>query len=92
MAKHLLAAGALLSVAATPIVSSTAVAQPGACAAELSAFRALVDGDLKTGHVAKSVHAWMSAEIDRAAAACAGGRDAEALRMLDATKGRYGYR
>ena len=48
--------------------------------------------DLATGHVNKAVHARVSAEIDGAAAACAAGRDAEARRMIHATKLRHGYR
>jgi hypothetical protein len=42
--------------------------------------------------VNKAVHARVSAEIDQAAAACAGGRDAEAVRMINTTKARFGYR
>ena len=62
------------------------------CAGEVAQYRAVMANVLATGHVNKSVHARVSGEIDRAAASCAAGRDAEAVRMLDATKARYGYR
>jgi hypothetical protein len=43
------------------------------------------------GHVNRSVHARVVRELDRASAACAAGRDAEAQVMIRATKSRYGY-
>jgi hypothetical protein len=52
----------------------------------------MMANDLATGHVAKSVHTRVTAEIDRAAAVCAAGRGVEAARMIEATKARYGYR
>jgi hypothetical protein len=66
---------------------------PGSgCAGEVSRYRAVMDNDLATGHVAKAVHARITAEIDHAASACGAGRDAEAVRMIAATKARFGYR
>jgi hypothetical protein len=62
------------------------------CSAGVARYRAVMANDLATGHVNKAVHARISGEIDRAAASCAAGRDAEAVRMIDATKARYGYR
>ncbi len=61
------------------------------CSGEVARFRAVMDNDLATGHVARSVHGRVTGEIDRAAAACSAGRDAEAVRMIAATKARYGY-
>jgi len=55
-------------------------------------YRAVMDNDLATGHVAKAVHARITAEIDHAASACGAGRDTEAVRMIAATKARFGYR
>jgi hypothetical protein len=57
---------------------------------EVVRTRAVMDNDLATGHVNKTVHGRVVAEIDQAAAA--GGRDAEAVRMIAAAKARYGYR
>jgi hypothetical protein len=62
------------------------------CAGEVDRFRAIMTNDLAMGHVNVSVHGRVENEIDRAQAVCAAGRDAEAIRMIDATKGRYGYR
>ena len=67
-------------------------ASAGGCAGEIARYRAMMANDLATGHVAKSVHTRVTAEIDRAAAVCAAGRGVEAARMIEATKARYGYR
>ncbi len=64
----------------------------GGCASDVAGFRAVMDNDLATGHVARSVHERVVREIDSAAAACSAGRGAEASRMITATKARYGYR
>jgi hypothetical protein len=61
------------------------------CHGEVDRYRAVMDNDLAMGHVNQSVHARVAREIDQAAAACAAGRDAEAVRMINATKSRYGY-
>ena len=72
--------------------STFALPSGSGCAGEVQRYRAVMDNDLATGHVGKTVHAKVSAEIDEAASACAAGRDAEAVRMIAATKARYGYR
>jgi hypothetical protein len=64
---------------------------PG-CAGEVGRFRAVVENDVRIGHLNEAVHNSMSSEIGRAEAACAAGRDADAVRMIAATKERYGYR
>jgi hypothetical protein len=61
------------------------------CQGEVARYKAVMDNDLAMGHVNQSVHARVAREIDQAAAACAAGRDAEAQRMIRATKSRYGY-
>ena len=45
-----------------------------------------------TADLFRAVHARVTGEIDGAAAACSAGRDAEAVRMIAATKARCGYR
>jgi hypothetical protein len=79
--------------AAAPGVTPSGFAMPAGsgCAGEIGRYRAVVDNDLATGHVNRSVHGRIAAELDRASAACAAGRDAEAVRMVTATKSRYGY-
>jgi hypothetical protein len=63
----------------------------GGCSGEIGRFRAVIDSDNATGNVNASVYKRIAQEVDRAAAACASGRDAEALSALSATKRRYGY-
>src|SRR5829696_8850487 len=103
-----LAAAALVAAAAcsetsgptpAPAASVSGVTPPSfalptgsGCSGEVSRYRAVMDNDLATGHVAKAVHARVTAEIDQAASACGAGRDAEAVRMIAATKARFGYR
>jgi hypothetical protein len=61
------------------------------CSGEVTRFRAVMDNDLETGHVARSVYDQVVGEIDNAASACAAGRDGEAVRMINNTKNRFGY-
>ncbi|HEX8665968.1 MAG TPA: hypothetical protein VF744_18285 [Beijerinckiaceae bacterium] len=72
--------------------STFALPSGNGCAGEIQRYRAVMDNDLATGHVGKSVHAKVLSEVDEAATACAAGRDAEAVRMIAATKARHGYR
>jgi hypothetical protein len=102
----LAAAGLLVAAACTQTAAPPAPATPvsgvtpsgfalpagSGCAGEVSRYRAVMDNDLATGHVNKAVHGRVTAEIDQAAATCGAGRDAEAVRMIAATKSRYGYR
>lgn len=83
---------------ASPTAASTTVTPSGfrmpegaGCQGEVARYRAVMDNDLAMGHVNQSVHGRVSREIDQAAATCAAGRDAEAQRMIRATKSRYGY-
>jgi hypothetical protein len=50
-----------------------------------------MSNDLAMGHVGQSVYTRVDREIGQAEAACAAGRDAEAVRMINATKARHGY-
>lgn len=87
---------ALTLAACNSTGSPTAVAGLGApaatgCAGEVGRFQAVLDSDLGMGHVNKSVYDRASADLSRASAACSAGRDAEAVRMVAATKARFGY-
>lgn len=62
------------------------------CGGEIARYRAVMSNDLAMGHVGQSVYDRVEREIDQAEAACAAGRDAEAVRMINATKARHGYR
>lgn len=61
------------------------------CSGDVARFRAVMDNDLATGHVAKGVHERVTGEINQAAAACQAGQDGQARSMIAATKARYGY-
>jgi hypothetical protein len=68
-----------------------APAQGGGCAGEIARTRAIVDADIASGNAGKSVGTRFSADLDGAQSACSAGRDAEAVRMVQAAKSRYGY-
>jgi hypothetical protein len=61
------------------------------CKGEIDRYRAVMSNDLAMGHVNQSVYNRVDREIAQAEAACAAGRDAEAVRMVSATKARHGY-
>jgi hypothetical protein len=61
------------------------------CEGDAQRFRALVEHDLETGFVAKSVYNKAISEIAAAQKACASGEEAKARAMLSASKRRYGY-
>jgi hypothetical protein len=61
------------------------------CSGEISRYRAVMSNDLAMGHVNQSVYNRVDREIAQAEAACTAGRDAEAVRMVNATKARHGY-
>ena len=61
------------------------------CGGEISRYRAVMSNDLAMGHVNQSVYNRVDRELGQAEAACAAGRDAEAVRMVNATKARHGY-
>jgi hypothetical protein len=84
--KRIPALAALLLILASP-----AAAQSG-CAGAIAQFRAVIDADVKIGHLNKSVHNRIVPDLGRVEATCRAGRDAEATRALAALKGRFGYR
>ncbi len=61
------------------------------CRGEIARYRAVMSNDLAMGHVNQTVYSRVDREIGQAEAACAAGRDAEAQRMIRATKTRHGY-
>ena len=61
------------------------------CSGEIARYRAVMSNDLTTGHVNQSVYNRVDRDIAQAETACAAGRDAEAVRMVNATKARHGY-
>ena len=61
------------------------------CAGAVARYQAIMDNDLETGHVNKTVHTAISGEIAGARSACAAGRDSEAQGLIVASKKRHGY-
>jgi hypothetical protein len=72
-------------------LSMPAAAQSG-CAGAIAQFRAVIDNDIKIGHLNKSVHGRIEPDLGRVSETCRAGRDAEAMRALAALKSRFGYR
>jgi hypothetical protein len=84
-------APAATSAAAGVTPSTFRLPEGSGCAGEVGRYRAVMENDLETGHVTRAVHDRVVLEIDRAASACSAGRDAEAIRMIHATKAKFGY-
>lgn len=61
------------------------------CTGAIARYRAVVGNDHQTGNVGESVYRQIEGEISGAAAACAAGKDGEAMRLLAASKSRHGY-
>lgn len=63
-----------------------------ACTADLTRFQTILKSDVTTGNLNRSVYEKIQDELIPAAEACASGRDAEAVRMIQTAKSRNGYR
>jgi hypothetical protein len=61
------------------------------CGADIARFQAIMDNDLSTGHVNRSVYERMTADMSPARAQCQAGNDGTARASLAAVKRRYGY-
>ena len=77
------------STSVTP--SAFRMPEGSGCQGEIARYRAVMSNDLAMGHVNQSVYNRVDREIGQAESACASGRDAEAQRMIHATKARHGY-
>jgi hypothetical protein len=87
-----LALAACNQTASTPTGTSVMTSSTSTgCNGEISRYRAVMSNDLTMGHVNQSVYNRVDRDIAQAEAACAAGRDAEAVRMIKATKARHGY-
>ena len=62
------------------------------CSGEISRFQAVLQNDVDTGNVNRSVYDRAEPDLNRASSACTAGRDGEARSILAATKSRFGYR
>jgi hypothetical protein len=63
-----------------------------ACTTSLNRYQSILKADVTTGNLNRSVYDKVQDELKPAAEACAAGRDAEALKLIQASKSRNGYR
>jgi len=63
-----------------------------ACATDLVRFQTLLKSDVEKGYINRPVYDEVEPELKTAAEACAAGRDAEARKLVQASRKRYGYR
>lgn len=80
-----------VAAAVAPVAAPAALPQGAGCGPAIARTQAVVSADVVSGDLNKPVGARFGADLDRAAAACAAGRDSEALHLLAAAKSRYGY-
>jgi len=83
---------ARVTILALAILVSSGVTAFAACGTALSDFQSIIDSDVKTGNLNKSVYTRITAELARARSACLAGYDAEAMTQLAGLKHRFGYR
>ncbi|MGH8514527.1 MAG: hypothetical protein ACREV8_11435 [Gammaproteobacteria bacterium] len=62
------------------------------CTKDLNHYQTVLDADVRTGNVNRSVYDEIEIDLGRAAGACAAGRDGEARAIIRSTKIRHGYR
>jgi len=63
-----------------------------ACTNDLNHYQAVLDADVGTGNVNRSVYDQIETDLGRAANACAAGQDGEARAIIRSTKLQHGYR
>jgi hypothetical protein len=63
-----------------------------ACTKDLTHYQTVLDADVGTGNVNRSVYDEIETELVPAANACAAGKDSEALAMIRSAKVKHGYR
>lgn len=61
------------------------------CTGSVNRFRAIMDNDLATGHVNKTVYERIVQDINAAAQMCASGNDSGARSSISAIRSRNGY-
>src|SRR3984893_8899491 len=63
-----------------------------ACTNDLNHYQTVLDADVGTGNVNRSVYDQIEIDLGRAADACAAGHDGEARAIVRSTKLQHGYR
>jgi hypothetical protein len=63
-----------------------------ACTEDIERFQTILKSDVDKGYINRPVYEQVVPELRTAAEACAAGRGAEARKLVQASKKRYGYR
>ncbi|BCJ91367.1 hypothetical protein IZ6_21020 [Terrihabitans soli] len=79
-----------VSAAAIVLLASAGAATAG-CKEDIAKFQKLIDGDLKTGFIAKGVYDKVNGELKAAAGLCKSGQDAAASSAVASSRARHGY-
>lgn len=61
------------------------------CAAAIASFEKVINSDVETGNLGRSVYPRIVADLAKPKATCAAGRDGEARSQLAAVRARYGF-
>jgi hypothetical protein len=77
--------------AAFLVLSASAGAATAACKEDIAKFQKLIDGDLKTGFVARSVYEKANGELAAAGKLCKEGQDGAASAAVSSSRARHGY-
>ncbi len=77
--------------ARAPNSPSAQLSESGGCSGVISRYQTLMDRDLDTGHVNRSVYDRVQMEIKEAEAACSQGQEARASELIRASRLRHGY-
>ncbi|ACA15959.1 conserved hypothetical protein [Methylobacterium sp. 4-46] len=79
------------AVAAAPVAAPAIPPGGSGCGPAIARTQTIVNSDVATGNLNEPVGKRFSADLGRAAEACAAGHEAEALRLHAAARARYGY-
>jgi len=87
--------GPVAPVAATPAAAAVPVGpnlpEGAACTGDYRHFQAVLKDDVETGNLDPRVFDQIQADLSKAAAVCAAGRDGEARAIIHASKEKHGY-
>lgn len=82
---------AKMTFLAALILAAGCSSASAACADAIAQFETIINSDVETGNLNRSVYRRIVAELGPVKAKCAAGHDAEAMRGLGPVKSRHGY-
>lgn len=83
---------ARLTLLAMAMLAASNASASSVCGNALTDFEKIVNSDVATGNLNKSVHRRIAGELTRVQSECIAGRDAQAVSHLSDIKRRFGYR